>query len=246
MSNKAKNAITVIAIILFFPLGIFLMFYWNLYTKWTKIFVCGCLFLFFGTLGFSVWKVSNIIAKVDSLVPTEIAQANNRTVEPIIIEPKKDIFEIADMPVLANGIELNLKSITRQQYTNKIFKEKFNYCAVSFGIKNINANPITISPLNNFILTPIGSNVLFPLSSLVIAALETKPADFESIGESDFELKTGESKIGFIPFECVDFKDFYTFQTDINQFLPEVITGEISYKPIKVKLALSPEEPKKL
>jgi hypothetical protein len=247
MSKTAQNAITILSLILFFPLGIFLMFYWNLYTRFTKIFICGCLFLFFGTLGFAVWKVSNIIAKVDSLVPTEIVQANGNTAvkNSLFQKPIKDIFEQIEMPINANGVEINIKSITRQKYTNKILKESVNYCAVTLGIKNKNTDSVIIAPAKNFMLSVSGMTINFPLTNVTgLGGFESKPEGVETLGENDFELKPGEEKSGFIPFECRDFKENYIFQSDINQFSTDVITGDVAYQSVKVKLTLPPEEAK--
>jgi hypothetical protein len=237
MTKSVQNIITILALIVFFPLGIVLMFVWKLYNPWARIFISGCLILFFGTFGYALWRLNRIISKVDSLASQELVLIDQKNVQKSNYNiPTKDTFDQSET-IIANGIQLTIKGFSQEKYTNKIFKQTANYCAVSLNIKNILAEDVAIAPVDMFMLSPEGVEMEFPLTNITgLAQFESKPA-INYLGETKFILKNNESREGFIPFECTDFKSSYIFQSDINQYAPEVISDELDWKPVRIKLS---------
>ena len=245
MSKSMQNKITILALIICFPIGILLMFFWKLFSPWVRIFLSISLILVFMTLGISIWQVNKITTSLDNQIKKElntVAEEPTSISKPNFNLPQKDIYEkeLGNWtPIIANGAQISVLDFTGHTYLNKISKKSLNYCAVSFGVTNLLTEPVTIYPDSMFMLSPEGVDLNFPLAGITgLGDFESQPKE-AYFGEDKFELAPNSSKIGFLPFDCPDFKTSYIFQSDINQFYPEVITQELAYKALKIKMSLS-------
>ena len=245
MFKSMQNKIVVVSLILFFPIGILLMFYWRLYSPWVRVFVSASLILISVTVGVSIWQVNKITTNLNNqvnkelLVETASSTSNSKYGFNL---PQQDIYqkplEAPSAPIIANGIEMIVIDLVGHTYTNKISKKVLNYCAVVFSIKNLLTETLTILPDSMFMLSPEGVDLNFPLTGITgLGNFETKPAQ-PYYGEDKFDMVAGSTKEGFLPFDCPDFKTSYIFQSDINQFYAEVITQELPYKPVRIKMIL--------
>ncbi len=245
MSKSMQNKITILALIICFPIGILLMFFWKLFSPWVRIFLSISLILVFMTLGISIWQVNKITTNLDNQIKKElntIPQSSVSVSKTNFNLPQKDVYEKESTgwtPIIANGAQISILDFTGHTYLNKINKKSLNYCAVSFEVKNLLMEPVTIFPDSMFMLSPEGVDLNFPLAGITgLGDFETQPKE-TYFGEDKFELAPNNSRAGFLPFDCPDFKTSYIFQSDINQFYPEVITQELAYKALKIKMSLS-------
>lgn len=246
MSKSLQNKIAIIFLVLCFPIGILLMFFWKLFTPWVRFFVATSLILVSLTVGISFWQIQKITANLEAQVNKEltaVASSPAAMSKSGFNPPNQELFqkptETSWTPITANGVEITILDFTGQTYSNKIGKKTLNYCAVSFSIKNLLTENINIAPDNMFMLSPEGTDLNFPLTGITgLGGFETKPSQ-AYFGEEKFDLAPGTTKEGFLAFDCPDFKTSYVFQSDVNQFYPEVISQELPYRPLKIKLSLS-------
>lgn len=235
-----KLIITSLSLLLFFPLGLVLMYSWKLWTPWVRTIITGVIVLIVLTGGFILWRLGSTYQRLNNLVSNGdvIRNSINFTSNRSDFKPPTQEEYEKNLIVSANGVELEILNFSKEKYKDRLTQREKNYCAVSFSVKNIMTENTEISPLNNFNLLPDGYELELPLTNLTgLGEFVTQPAGVDYIGEGDFELKSGEKRQVFLPFECQEYKSSYIFQSEVNQFSPLIINGQIDFQPVRIKLA---------
>jgi hypothetical protein len=259
MTKKQFILITILSLVICFPLGIFLMFYWKLWNTVIRILISIVAVIIIGIFIFFILSFRNYSNDLNQLLDNgfsdKVSIENTKQFKEKFIIPNKDLYE-SNENISANGLKIKDLNMTLEKYQDKVTDTEEQYCAITMSLTNILDSELSILPNTHFSLvdtkpevdSQLDTNFNFILNNEDIAKFITQPKDITSIVENDNQeitVPSNAEKKFFLPFSCINVdpnnknNQEFILTVDINQFHPIILSENLEYQPIRIKLKLS-------